>query len=81
MFVFRKIPKLEDWVLFVKPGFNLFLNQFFFITGLKLANVVTASAWQPSQLGGEHTNHKNRKSGLFFSHIFASEHIFVFLEK
>eukprot|EP00483_Globobulimina_turgida_P001860 UN01862 len=45
----KRLPLLSDWKLFIGPGICLFLNQFCFIVGLKIASGITASAWQPSQ--------------------------------
>jgi len=45
------VPRVtvRDVLWFFLTGSMLFLNQLFYITGIKLANGVIGSAWQPSQ--------------------------------
>jgi drug/metabolite transporter (DMT)-like permease len=38
----------RDWPPFVAPGFFLFIAQFLFVVGSKIASPVTAAAWQPA---------------------------------
>jgi len=45
----RSIPSIYDYKLFILPGIMLYLNQLFYIVGLKLSDSITAAAFQPSQ--------------------------------
>lgn len=46
---YRALPDWADMQLFLGCGFAIFLNHICYLVGLKLADPVSGSAWQPSQ--------------------------------